>query len=303
MRSARRTRALRTTHARSEKAKLLVLVDRVSSNLGRPVSSADVEAYLRRHPAQRPHFIKRMGQQLIAATRPLKGYVPVLVCVGSFRSKNYYCLEASAEASARFNDFCIEEQVRELQSLDLPGAIAVLRVNPAYQRLADHAWSGWTTEVGFLLGRHRETRRLSSALGYLPPDGSDLERNAFRYTPPRFLDRKAATQWLRSEVQVRTIGETPVSPLRHLSRWRWPQAAMLPRGEGFVVAAEQWDAFIRSKWPAENEDPEIDAALAQALRYGLPLGEGGKESRQLAALKSPGGGLSPKNSRPVSPRR
>jgi hypothetical protein len=258
-------------HRRGEKAKLLTAVEELCATLGRPICSADLQAFFRQHPERRPCLLKRLGQQLIVAAEAQDGMVPYLKKIGIFRCKAYYALEDTPEWRQRFADHCINQKIAELLRLGIPDHIETV-LECGMVDLGTHAASGWVAEVTLLTNGH-------SHPSILHPDGKmafDFLRSLSKPFQPaapqdsEFMSREEASRFLTAEAQTRRLWESSFSPFRYLARFRWPQCALFPEVPRYAALREQLFHFVRGKWPVDDEDEMKHRAIAECLLYGSP---------------------------------
>lgn len=256
-------------HRRGEKAKLLSTVEELCIALGRPICSADLHAFFRNYPDRRPCLLKRIGQQLIGAAQPNDGYVPYLRKIGVFRYKAFYALENNSLRQQQFADYCAREKAIELRSWKIPEHVVVLQ-ETGHVALARHAASGWIAEIEQLADCHSEPESIRE----LFPLARDMEIthpwNAAQLVKSDFIGRDGAWNFLCSQAALRRLWDAPLSPTRHLVRFRWPQSLLFPALGNYLLMREQLEYFVRGKWPLDGEDAQMHAALAACLRYGKP---------------------------------
>lgn len=258
-------------YRRGEKAKLLTAVEELCGTLGRPICSADLQAFFRQHPERRPCLLKRLGQQLIVAAEAQDGMVPYLKKIGIFCHKAFYALDDTPEWRQRFTDHCINQKVAELLRLSIPDHVETV-LECGMVDLGTNAASGWVAEVTLLTKDY-------SHPSVLHPDGRlafDFLRSLSKPFAPAvpqesaLMSREDASRLLGREAQSRRLWEASFSPFRYLARFRWPQCALFPETSQYIALRSQLFHFVRGKWPIDDEDEMKHRAIAECLRYGAP---------------------------------
>lgn len=185
-------------------------------------------------------MLKRLGQQLIVASDALDGVVPHLKRIGIFRYKAYYATDDKREWRQRFSDYRVCEQIEELLRLGIPDHIAVL-AGGGHPKQAAHAASGWLAEIEALSNRHSDPERAKAGCA---PNVEFVQRYTDRTFNPitkfTLIKREEAADYLVREAANRRLFDVPLSPFRHLKRYRWPQSILFteprpsPPSEGLL---------------------------------------------------------------------
>lgn len=266
---AQRPRRIRQNYARSEKRKLLAVVDRLCQRHGRSVSSADLLAHFNEHPNDRPCLTKRLGQQLIAAADPKDRFVPRLARIGVFGAKVFYSAEDTSEWRARFADYCAERRAEQLIGCGLPGVCSVLE-ETAYWPFALHAVHGWVAEAEHLKRSHRDPQRIVHMLSDHHHLLGDYIQAPFQPGTTELIGRTEATAMLLEKIAPRHPEGEGFSTSRVLAELRWPQSPLFAPLASYRLSPTQLDHYIRGFWPLDDEDAWTHQALFVCWRFGPP---------------------------------
>lgn len=137
--------------------------------------------------------------------------------------------------------------------------------------LAVHASAGLLTEIDRLALTHTDPAHALALAGpHLRAVRADKPWRSFTVSSSTFVDRAEVTRFLTTEAHARRLWDVPLSPYRHLVRFRWPQTLLFPTPLVYAALHAQLFHFVRGKWPVGNEDDAKHRAMAECLRYGAP---------------------------------
>lgn len=260
----------RRRYSESQKRRLIQTVGMLCREKGRPVSSGDLRQHFEQHPEKRPDLMKRIGQQLIAASERKKGLSPFLRCVGVHSNFAFYASDDDPEWRVAFIDFCAEENAKNLARRQIPEACLLLAGNGAV-RQAMHSASGYRAEFELLSRGHRNPDRIRNLLGASLENIDCLEAIHFRPSETDLIGRAEALRMISDAITLRRPHDLAFSSNRHLSFWRWPQCSLFPAPKVYSASATQLEHVISGSWPIDAEDGSMHMAWARALRYGQPV--------------------------------
>lgn len=238
-------------HKGSQKERLFSIIDRITTDLGRPVSSKDLKAYFALHPEQRPDLLKPMGQILLGASRLRRGRTPRLMWYGQGKGYNFYATRDCQEFHAGLQRLYALWGLRDLVERAAVDVLAQYRHIPVC-RYALHSVGGLIDERLWLCGdidpnlirAAKDAREICATYGEQAPScpGTYEIRTTNREGACMIMKKMAWTNQ----------GKRLVSTARHLSMLGEARGMYAPPGS-FVQASVIY--YGRWKWPAVDDDP------------------------------------------------
>lgn len=166
-----------------------------------------------------------------------------------------------------FTDYCTREKAIELRRWKIPEHVALLQ-ETGHGDLATHAASGWIAEIEYLAANHSDSASIRDLLPLARHIEVGHAWTGAKLVASDFIARAEAWKFLVTQADLRRLWDAPLSPTRHLVRFRWPQSTLFTERGDYVLLREQLEHFVRGKWPLDGEDAQMHAALAACLRYG-----------------------------------
>lgn len=234
-----------------------------------PISSRELSAFYHDHPEERPLFLKRPGQQLIAAARALHGRVSRIYPVGCCGNRVYYAPDGDPVWTRRFERLCAKMRMAELLECGVYQAACDLIHCGSAQSLARYALAGFAWELEEWI---RQAGCAPSPMAELALEHARAEGGIFVQCPQRVISRSKARRFLSLGIQLRQ--EHLPSMCRHLAALHWPPMSMgafgaqLSDTRGYLPFHLR--ALLVKKWTLAGEDAWEAGRILGAGRYGLP---------------------------------
>ncbi|MDD2710594.1 MAG: hypothetical protein PHV34_21655 [Verrucomicrobiae bacterium] len=255
----------------SEKRKMIAIVNELCHAYGRPVCSSDLKVFFARYPDRRPCLLQRLGQILVKCGYPMTSPANRIYPVGIHRCRAYYAPDIDPFWKKEFRQHVIRDRLQEeIAGHFTDHALQLLKGPNA--ALARNALAGWLEETGLLL------RELKDQNCLIAQSIGDLRNEIRLYASPVFIkhepldliSKNAAGRFLKEEF----IRRNPHCDVNHLSfcrlykNLRWPQSDLFPKQNPPVYWPSQLAAFVRFKWPLNEDDFVTEKARWFCLRYG-----------------------------------
>lgn len=250
---------------RSQKRKLLELVRFLAEALDRPVSSRDIDRYLKENPEQRPLLFKKYGQQLIGASRTYLSPVPRLYPIGSWNQAIYYAPDSSPHWQLIWKRYVAQEKLSIELKRPTVESLFYLNQGPL-KDFAKNAARGWILEVEkeilpYL--KFQETQQIQEQIAELQSIASP---SYVAQAPLDLLDRESAKSLLTQESIKRR--DRPLSFKRFLASLAWPTVSHFKADDSTKYSKKMIECFMVYKWPLGDDEPIFARTLFETLRFG-----------------------------------